>query len=96
MNWNNVYPEDECGICLNSYRIQENVTWFPCNHCVCLKCYLRCNACPICRAPFDINVKPPILNTINDLAVMIEQVSKNNGDATEMIRRLKRLKEIFE
>ena len=75
-SWNNVYPHDECGICMNQYMLQLNVTWFPCNHCVCAKCYIKCTLCPICRAPFDRNIKPPIFNKINELVLHGE-----NGEA---------------
>ena len=93
MSWNNVYPEDECSICMNPYNIVENITWFPCNHCVCLKCYMRCNSCPICRTLFNKNTKPPIFKTIADLNIAIENELTNNGDATEMIHRVITLKQ---
>ena len=88
MSWDNVYPHDECGICFNSYAIPENITWFPCNHCVCLKCYLRCNVCPMCRAPFDTNLKPPIFKTIDELLTRIEDEITNNGNPTGLIHRM--------
>jgi hypothetical protein len=75
-SWNNVYPHDDCGICMNQYRLQENVSWFPCNHCVCAKCYIQCTLCPICRAPFDRNIKPPIFNKIKELILQIQQNGK--------------------
>jgi len=93
MSWNNIYPEDECSICMNPYCITENITWFPCNHCVCLKCYMRCNACPICRRPFDKNIKPPIFITIADLNIAIINELTNNGDPTHLIERVTILKQ---
>ena len=84
-SWNNVYPHDDCAICMNQYRLQENVTWFPCNHCVCAKCYIKCTLCPICRAPFDRNIKPPIFKKINEL-----MLHGGNGEA-ELLQQLRSL-----
>lgn len=92
MSWDNVYPHDECGICINPYTISENITWFPCNHCVCLKCYLKCTLCPICRAPFDTNIKPPIFKTINDIIARIE-LERNNGNTSDLIIKLNNLRQ---
>ena len=88
----NVYPEDECGICFNPYKVEDNITWFPCSHCVCLKCYLKCTVCPMCRAPFDRNIKPPVFAKIYDLLLQIENEIKNNGDPLHYIERLEKLK----
>ena len=84
-SWNNVYPHDDCAICMNQYRLQENVTWFPCNHCVCAKCYIKCTLCPICRAPFDRNIKPPIFKKINEL-----MLHEGNGES-ELLQQLRSL-----
>ena len=87
-NWNNVYSHDECGICITPYTIDDNITWFPCNHCVCLKCYLKCSACPMCRAAFDVNIKPPIYKKINDITIQIKRERSNNNEPLNMINTL--------
>ena len=94
MSWNNVYPHDECGICMNQYHIHDNITWFPCNHCVCVKCYLQCTTCPICRAPFDSNIKPPIFAKINDITIHIEKNRMNNTDVTNLQYELNQLRSL--
>ena len=94
-SWENVYPEDDCGICMNQYTIQENVTWFPCNHCVCLKCYLQCSVCPICRAPFNRNIKPPIYKQIQELTIHIIKRRMNNTEVTDLEYRLNELSTIL-
>ena len=93
MSWDNVYPHDECGICITPYTIIENITWFPCNHCVCTRCYIRCNSCPICRAPFDRNMKPPIYKMIVDLSNQVEREIRNNGEPTDLIIRVNNLRQ---
>lgn len=93
MSWDNVYPHDECCICISPYTIIDNITWFPCNHCACTKCYLRCKTCPICRAPFDRNIKPPIFKTINEITTRIETERSNNGDITDLNNRLNTLRQ---
>jgi hypothetical protein len=95
MSWNNVYTHDDCGICMEQYNIQDNITWFPCNHCVCLKCYLKCNTCPICRAPFDTNIKPPIFKTIHEITTQIETNLSNNIIVNELEIRIHQLRSLL-
>ena len=46
----NIYKIDECPICFEKKKM---VKLHSSNHCVCVKCYLKLDKCPICRANLD-------------------------------------------
>lgn len=46
----NIYKIDECPICFEKKKM---VKLHLSNHCVCVKCYLKLDKCPICRANLD-------------------------------------------
>ena len=92
MNWANISPDEECPCCFNIYTISENISHFPCLHASCVKCYIKCNKCPICRSPFNNNLKPAIYAIIKDITYDITTGIQNNEDKTPQIIKLEELK----
>ena len=92
MNWMNLSTLDECPCCLNQFNIIENIVHLPCLHATCVKCHLLCKTCPMCRGPFDTNMKPPIYNIINSVGVIIKNSINNNVNVDNEILYLDELK----
>lgn len=92
MNWMNYSIIDECPCCLNTYNITENIVHLPCRHATCVKCHLRCKICPMCRGPFDTNIKPPIYHIINKVNIIVNDGIHNNINVDDELLYLDELK----
>jgi len=47
-------PEEKYGNCSICYSKDSDAAFIPCGHnCACIECARKCEACPVCRVPFD-------------------------------------------